>query len=191
MSRKRRVAANLALVLAGVAMAFLVAEVAVRVSGLAKVSLYTWDAYRGWGLKPGASGWQREEGAGFVSVNRAGFRGPAMDDRQAAGHAARRGGRRLLHRGAAGRLRADLLRGGRARARRMQGAGRQKSPGDGLRDRRLRHGAGVGHAAPACLAVFARHRGAGFFFGQRSAQQLDGAGERQVPPVLRLRGRSS
>lgn len=76
MSRVRRVAANLALVLAGVAIAFLVAEVAVRVSGLAKVSLYTWDAYRGWGLKPGASGWQRDEGAGFVSVNRAGFRGP-------------------------------------------------------------------------------------------------------------------
>ena len=76
MTRKRRFAANLALVLAGVAMAFLVAEVAVRVSGLAKVSLYTFDAYRGWGLKPGTSGWQREEGAGFVSVNRAGFRGP-------------------------------------------------------------------------------------------------------------------
>jgi hypothetical protein len=76
MSRQRRIGANLALVLAGVAMAFLVAEVAVRVSGLAKVSLYTWDAYRGWGLKPGASGWQRDEGEGFVSVNRAGFRGP-------------------------------------------------------------------------------------------------------------------
>ncbi len=76
MIRKKRVAANLALVLAGVAIAFLVAEVAVRVSGLAKANLYTFDPYRGWGLKPGASGWQREEGAGFVSVNRAGFRGP-------------------------------------------------------------------------------------------------------------------
>src|SRR5271163_1019784 len=76
MSRKRRIAANLALVLAGVAMAFLVAEAAVRATGLARVSLYTWDAYRGWGLKPGAAGWQRDEGAGFVSVNRAGFRGP-------------------------------------------------------------------------------------------------------------------
>jgi hypothetical protein len=75
-SRKKRVAANLALALAGVAIAFLVAEVAVRVSGLAKVSLYTWDAYRGWGLKPGAAGWQRDEGAGFVRVNSAGFRGP-------------------------------------------------------------------------------------------------------------------
>lgn len=62
--------------LAGVAVAFLVAEAVVRLSGLARVSLYTWDAYRGWGLKPGAAGWQRDEGAGFVSVNRAGFRGP-------------------------------------------------------------------------------------------------------------------
>jgi hypothetical protein len=62
--------------LAGVAIAFLVAEVAVRVSGLAKVSLYTWDADRGWRLKPGAAGWQRDEGAGFISVNSAGFRGP-------------------------------------------------------------------------------------------------------------------
>ena len=76
MSKKRRVAADLALVLAGVAIAFLVAEVGVRVSGLARASLYTWDAYRGWGLEPGAAGWQRDEGAGFVSVNRAGFRGP-------------------------------------------------------------------------------------------------------------------
>lgn len=76
MNRKRRVAADLALVLAGVAIAFLVAEAAVRMSGLARVSLYTWDAYRGWGLKPGAAGWQRNEGAGFVSVNSAGFRGP-------------------------------------------------------------------------------------------------------------------
>lgn len=76
MSRKKRGAANLALVLAGVVVAFLIAEAAVRVCGLAKVNLYSWDAYRGWGLKPGAAGWQRDEGAGFVRVNRAGFRGP-------------------------------------------------------------------------------------------------------------------
>jgi hypothetical protein len=72
----RRLVANLALVAAGVMAAFLIAEVAVRVTGLAKVSLYTWAPRRGWGLKPGAAGWQTEEGRGFVSVNRAGFRGP-------------------------------------------------------------------------------------------------------------------
>lgn len=76
MNRKPCVSANFVLVLAGVALAFAIAEVAVRVTGLAKVSLYTWDAERGWGLKPGAAGWQRDEGAGFVRVNRAGFRGP-------------------------------------------------------------------------------------------------------------------
>ncbi len=77
MSAGKRLAANLALVAAGVMAAFVIAEVAVRVTGLAKVSLYTWAPYRGWGLKPGAAGWQTDEGRGFVSVNSAGFRGPA------------------------------------------------------------------------------------------------------------------
>lgn len=76
MSSRKQLTANLALVAAGVIAAFLIAEVAVRVTGLAKVSLYTWAPYRGWGLKPGASGWQTDEGRGFVRVNRAGFRGP-------------------------------------------------------------------------------------------------------------------
>jgi len=75
-STKGRRAADLALIFSGIAIAFLLAEVAVRVTGLARVSLYTFDVDRGWGLKPGAAGWQRDEGAGFVSVNRAGFRGP-------------------------------------------------------------------------------------------------------------------
>src|ERR1700746_1555725 len=69
----------------------------------------------------------------------------------------------------------------------MQGSGRKKNTGNELRDRRLRHGAGVDHAAPTRVAIFARPRGAGVFFRQRSSQQLGGAGERQVPPVLRLR----
>jgi hypothetical protein len=75
-NRKKNLAADLALIFAGVALAFIVAEIAVRVTGLAKVSFYTWDAYRGWGLKPDTAGWQRDEGAGYVSVNSAGFRGP-------------------------------------------------------------------------------------------------------------------
>lgn len=76
MSAGKRLAANLALVAAGVLAAFVIAEVMVRVTGLAKVSLYTWAPHRGWGLKPDAAGWQTDEGRGFVSVNRAGFRGP-------------------------------------------------------------------------------------------------------------------
>jgi hypothetical protein len=75
-SRRKRVAGNLALVLASVAAAFLIAEVTVRVTGLAKPSLYTWAPYRGWSLEPRASGWQRDEGEGFIRVNSAGFRGP-------------------------------------------------------------------------------------------------------------------
>lgn len=76
MNGNKRLAANLGLIAAGIMAAFLIAEIAVRVSGLAKVSLYTWAPYRGWTLKAGAAGWQRDEGAGLVRVNRAGFRGP-------------------------------------------------------------------------------------------------------------------
>lgn len=76
MSRDKRVVANLALVLAGVVAAFLIAEAVVRIAGLAQPDLYTWAPHRGWGLKPDASGWQRDEGAGFIRVNSAGFRGP-------------------------------------------------------------------------------------------------------------------
>ena len=76
MSRTRRFFANLGLALAGIVAAFVVAEIGVRAAGLAKPSLYTFAPNRGWGLKPGASGWQRDEGKGFVRVNKWGFRGP-------------------------------------------------------------------------------------------------------------------
>ena len=76
MNKPKRFAANLALVAAGVLAAFLIAEVVVRVTGLANVSLYTWAPYRGWTLKDNTAGWQTDEGKGFVSVNSAGFRGP-------------------------------------------------------------------------------------------------------------------
>ena len=76
MSRTRRLVANLGLALAGVLVAFVVAEIGVRALGLAKPSLYTFAPNRGWGLKPGACGWQRDEGKGFVRVNKWGFRGP-------------------------------------------------------------------------------------------------------------------
>jgi len=75
-SRARCTIANLALGFAGVLAAFLIAEAVVRVAGLAKPSLYTWAPHRGWGLKPDAAGWQRDEGEGFVRVNSVGFRGP-------------------------------------------------------------------------------------------------------------------
>ena len=69
-------AQRLALILAGILMAFAIAEVAVRVLNLAPTEFYTYDPYVGWKLKPGASGWQTHEGRALVEVNRDGFRGP-------------------------------------------------------------------------------------------------------------------
>jgi hypothetical protein len=69
-------AQRLGLILAGIVMAFVVTEVAVRGFDLAPPELYTYDPYVGWKLKAGASGWQTHEGQAFIEVNRDGFRGP-------------------------------------------------------------------------------------------------------------------
>jgi hypothetical protein len=60
----------------GVAVAFAVAEIVVRLAGLAPADFYTYDAYLGWAMEPGTSGWQEQEGRAYVQVNRDGFRGP-------------------------------------------------------------------------------------------------------------------
>lgn len=52
----------------------LVAEVMLRVSGLAHPGLYIYDRYTGWRLNPGASLWQTQEGRAHVIINRAGMR---------------------------------------------------------------------------------------------------------------------
>src|SRR5512137_1296835 len=72
----QRIAANTALVLFGIVLAFGLAEIVLRVSGLAEPNFYVYDAYRGWSLHSGAAGWQRQEGGAFIQVNREGFRGP-------------------------------------------------------------------------------------------------------------------
>ncbi len=67
---------RLGLVLAGIATAFAIAEVVVRVFHLAPVQFYIYDPYVGWKLQPGASGWQTSEGRALIEINRDGFRGP-------------------------------------------------------------------------------------------------------------------
>jgi hypothetical protein len=67
---------RLGLALAGILVAFAIAEIAVRVFNLAPVQFYTYDPYVGWKLKAGASGWQTSEGRALIEVNRDGFRGP-------------------------------------------------------------------------------------------------------------------
>jgi len=62
--------------LAGVITALILAEIVIRVAGLAPTSFYTYDRDRGWTMKANTAGWQTEEGRAYVRVNRDGFRGP-------------------------------------------------------------------------------------------------------------------
>jgi hypothetical protein len=70
--------ANLALILFGIASALLIAEAGIRISGLGETNFYIFDRDLGWKLKPGAAGWQTDEGRAFVTVNEQGFRGPRV-----------------------------------------------------------------------------------------------------------------
>jgi hypothetical protein len=67
---------RLAAIVAGIGIAFALAEIIVRLAGLAPTSLYTYDSDLGWTLKPNTEGWQTQEGNACVRVNRDGFRGP-------------------------------------------------------------------------------------------------------------------
>jgi hypothetical protein len=64
------------LVLAGIATAFALAEIVIRLFGLAPASFYTYDPDLGWITKANTKGWQTQEGHAFVRINDAGFRGP-------------------------------------------------------------------------------------------------------------------
>jgi hypothetical protein len=63
-----------ALILVGVLLGLIVAEITFRLIGIGERGMYQWDADRGWALRPGASEWQRREGNAFVQINREGMR---------------------------------------------------------------------------------------------------------------------
>ena len=65
----RRWLANLALVCGGIVAALIVAEIALRLAGIAFPIFYTPDAKRGWALPAGATGWFRDEGESYVRIN--------------------------------------------------------------------------------------------------------------------------
>jgi hypothetical protein len=67
---------RLGLILGGILVAFVVAEIAVRVLNLAPAEFYTYDRYVGWKIKPNYSGWQKHEGVALMGSNSEGFRGP-------------------------------------------------------------------------------------------------------------------
>ena len=75
-SERRRLAFNVTLACFGVAVAFLIGEIVVRLADLAPANFYTYDAHLGWAMEPGAGGWQEQEGRAYLHVNRDGFRGP-------------------------------------------------------------------------------------------------------------------
>jgi lysophospholipase L1-like esterase len=58
----------------GLGFALLVAEIGLRLMGVAYPAFYRVDAARGYGLRPGAEGWWTREGRGWVRINQAGFR---------------------------------------------------------------------------------------------------------------------
>lgn len=73
-SGRRQIGSALALILVGVLLAMIVAEITFRLIGIGEQGVYQWDADRGWALRPGASEWQRREGNAFVQINREGMR---------------------------------------------------------------------------------------------------------------------
>lgn len=84
-SRRRRRAVKLSVLLASVAFALLVCEVALRVADYSFVTFYTTDDERGFRLRPGARGPYRKEGGSFVEINSAGLRDREHERRKAAG----------------------------------------------------------------------------------------------------------
>jgi hypothetical protein len=69
-----RLARRVLAALLGAAAGALILEVGLRVAGIAYPSFYTTDPCCGLTLRPGASGWQEEEGRAFLSVNADGLR---------------------------------------------------------------------------------------------------------------------
>jgi hypothetical protein len=83
--RLRRALGAVSLVLFGISLAMVLAEASIRLIGLGKPNFYAWSRTRGWRLRPGAAGWQVDEGRAFVRVNQWGYRGPDWTQRKLPG----------------------------------------------------------------------------------------------------------
>ena len=73
-SRARRLFAKLFLILLGFLLGGILAEIVLRVAGYSYPEFYTLDQSRGYALRPGAEGWYRKEGEGYVRINSDGLR---------------------------------------------------------------------------------------------------------------------
>lgn len=81
----RKAAGIAALIIFGVVGALLIAEVGVRVANHWFPYFYSYDAARGWGLRPNTSGYYSREGASWMHINSDGFRGPNVSKRKPPG----------------------------------------------------------------------------------------------------------
>jgi hypothetical protein len=72
--RLRWLSGRLVLLLAGLAVALLIAEVGLRVSGFSHFNPYIVDPEVGFSLRPNAEGWWRREGEAYVRINSQGLR---------------------------------------------------------------------------------------------------------------------
>jgi hypothetical protein len=72
--RLRALAGKLLLILFGIFIGALIAEVALRIAGYSYPEFYQPDASRGYALRPGMKGWYRKEGKSFVTINGDGLR---------------------------------------------------------------------------------------------------------------------
>jgi hypothetical protein len=74
----RRAGLRLLLSIASILLGLTVAEIGVRVAGIAPPEVRSYDPVRGWQLRPGTIGLQRSEGHSRVTINHGGFRGPEV-----------------------------------------------------------------------------------------------------------------
>ena len=72
--RAKRLFAKLLLIVLGLLVGSVIAEIALRVSGYSYPEFYTLDQTRGYALRPGMEGWYRKEGEAFVRINSDGLR---------------------------------------------------------------------------------------------------------------------
>ena len=63
-----KVIRNLVLISLGILLGLALAECGLRILGIGQQGFYQWDAYRGWALRPGSTGWQHRKGYAFVPI---------------------------------------------------------------------------------------------------------------------------
>ena len=73
-SSRRRRFAKLLLVLFGLVLGSLIAEIALRITGYSYPEFYKLDYSRGYALRPDIQGWYRKEGEAYIQTNRDGLR---------------------------------------------------------------------------------------------------------------------